>query len=217
MKTVFVSIATIAVLGAVPAGALADYYATKADYRAGKLTPGEKASRDGSDDCNSPPDMGCPIIFGDPFTDTGDTTGATSTIDTIPSACNGNYSTVAGPDHLYTFIDGQPGQIGSIWGFQVTTTDDDYDLSIYILSACGDGKTCVIGADDCLARSAIDNPCGPVSDEEIIPVSFVSPGAYFFVVDSFYAPGNPDGRDSGPYTLSVIGPCPVELLKFWVE
>ena len=107
MKTVFVSIATIAVLGAVPAGALADYYATKADYRAGKLTPGEQVSREGGDDCNSPPDMGCPGLFV-PFIDSGDTTSATSNVDTIPESCNGKYATVAGPDHLYTFTQ-EPG------------------------------------------------------------------------------------------------------------
>ena len=33
-----------------------------------------------------------------------------------------------------------------------------------------------------------------------------APGVFYFYVDSFYAPANPNGRDSGPYMLVVDTP-----------
>ena len=213
MRKIFVSAATIAVLVVLGSTSVADYYATKADYRAGKLTAGEQVSKAGSDDCISPPILDCPGGFFEVVTDTGDTTGAASDIDSIPLTCNGNYSTVAGPDHVYAL----EAEVGNALSFQLSTTDPDYDPSIYVVSTCTDGNTCITGAaaDSCLAVNAAGNPCAN-SNEAFVPVSFVQ-GTFFFVVDSFYSPGDPSGRDSGPYRLDVTGPCPVELLEFSVE
>ena len=139
-KTIACTFAILLVCG-VTAVAFADHYATKADYRIGKLTPGEASpEREGSDDCVSPTSLNA---FTFPITDTGDTTGAASSIDDIPIACNGRYSTVSGPDHIYRFD--VPGT-GNVLSFEVSTTNNSYDLSIYVLDVCGDRNTCVSNA-----------------------------------------------------------------------
>ena len=154
-----------ALLCGATAVTLADYYATKADYRAGKLTDGYPVAPrggGGQDDCSSPP-----VIADLDYSAANDTTSAASDVDDIPMACNGNYSIVAGPDHIYTFTAAVANQLT----FTVTTTDDDYDTSIYTTSLCGDGNTCVTGAasDDCFARSSGGNPCGAVSERGQAP------------------------------------------------
>jgi hypothetical protein len=104
----------------------------------------------------------------------------------------------------------------------VSTPDPNYDPSIYLLSTCGAAKSCEEGwgSDQCWARNAARNPCGAGSGESFEIIG-LAPGEYFFYVDSFYAPNNPNGRDSGPYTLTVLHPwvecVPVELLHFSVE
>ena len=109
---------------------MADYYATKADYRIGKLTPGGPSpDKAGTDDCTAPTSLNMLAGGGPVIEDPGDTTGASSVIDAIPLACNGNYSTVAGPDHIYTF-DVVP---GNAMRFEVKTTDPDYDPSKEVL------------------------------------------------------------------------------------
>jgi len=211
MRKAFVCAFVILLVCGVTAVSLADYYATKADYRIGRLTPGGPSpDRAGTDDCVAPTSLS--LTGGFPVIDPGDTTGATSIIDAIPLACNGVYTSVAGPDHIYTF---DVGAATATLSFQVTTSDPDYDPSIYVVTTCGDGTTCVNGAasDSCFAVNQAGNPCGANSDEAFGPVIFPQ-GTFFFVVDSFYQPGDPSGRDVGPYALTLL---PVELMTFTVE
>lgn len=215
MRKAVVCTFAILLLSGLTVMTLADFYATKADYRIGKLTPGgPSADRTGTDDCVAPTQL---LYDGfSPINDTGDTSSATSLIDTIPLSCNGNYTSVAGPDHIYAFSVSAACPNHGV-SFQISTTDTDYDPSIYILSSCGDGSTCVNGAasDNCFAVSTPGNPCAN-STEAFGPVSF-APGTYFFVVDSFYAPGDPNNHDSGPYELDISGYCPAELIEFSVD
>jgi len=155
-----------------------------------------------------------PSIGSTPFVASCDTTGADSSIDAVPLACNGNYTSQAGPDHVYQFTVGP----GNSLSFLLSTTDPDYDPSIYVVSTCGAGNSCVLGAaaDSCFALNAAGNPCGATSDEGFGPFSF-EPSVYYFYVDSFYLPNNPNGRDSGPYMLSVTGTIAAELVDFTVE
>lgn len=199
-------ILTLLALSFLIAGAAmaADYY-TKEDYRNGVPAPALTA---GTDTCAAPTAIGAV-----PFNDTGDTTGATSVIDAVPAACNGNYTAVAGEDHIYTFTTG--GGAGNLT-FATTTTDPEYDMSIYVVTTCTDGNTCVSGADACFAVNAGGNPCGAVSDETIAAQAYAD-GTYFFFVDSFYTVGNTAGRSAGPYTVDVTGTLPVTLLDFSVE
>lgn len=208
LKTLVLTLVALTVV--VPAAfAAGGHYATKADYRNGILTPGD-APLDGSDTCAAPPTIPG-LAAAQVFNDSGTTIGKTNTVGTIPLACNGNYTTVSGPDAIYTFTTGPTPNPS----FLVTTPDDAYDPSIYILSTCNDGTSCVVGADNCFARSTGGNPCGAVSDEQIGPVALPASATLFFYVDSFYAVGNNLG--DGPFDLTVTGPLPVELIDFEIE
>ncbi|MEM7051358.1 MAG: hypothetical protein AAF604_16930 [Acidobacteriota bacterium] len=202
-------IAMVVAVLMVAMGVYADlYYDSKADYRNG-IVAGETPPA-GTDDCSSPtviPGVGP----GGMFSDGGTTVGNTDTVGTVPIGCNGNYTTVAGPDEIYTFTTGG----GNNATFTVTTSDANYDPSIYILTTCNDGTSCVAGSDDCFAANAGGNPCGAVSDETIGPVALAGATQHFFYVDSFYAVGGT--RDDGPYNLTITGPLPVELIEFTIE
>ncbi len=212
MKKALLVVFVLALVAAtVPA--TADYYRTKADYRAGKLTPGNPPGpKAGTDDCAMP----TPITGGDPlsFSDTGDTTGATDTVSAVPLACNGNYVTVAGPDHIYTFTVGN----NNMLSFSLSTSSTTYDPSIYSVSTCNDGNTCVSGAasDNCFATE-LAQPAGCPQSNSTEAYDFMyTPGTYFFYVDSFYSAATPT-RATGPYTLTVTGQLPVELIEFDVN
>ena len=212
MKKVLV----FAMVAAVAAGAfspvVADYYATKSDARQGKLTPGA-TPKAGTPNCTSPTvisDQGSMM-----FNDTGDTTGAANTVGTIPIGCNGNYTQVAGPDHIYTFTLGATNNLT----FMLSTTSMDYDPSIYTLATCGVGTSCVAGAaaDDCFATSQSQPPsCQGTDSTEMFNFMNLPAGTYFFFVDSFYSADN-TAQSQGPYSLNVQGTFPVELMEFDVE
>jgi len=206
MKKALILICLIGLAGG--AVLAADYYATKADYRAGIMTPGAPAPKAGTDDCTSPTGVGATL----PYNDTGDTSAATSNVDSVPISCNGFYTTVPGPDHIYMFTVGT----GNNLTLTTSTSDNDYDISTYAVSTCGDGNTCVGGSDSCFAVNTLGNPCG-TDATEAFSLSGVAAGTYYFYVDSFYSPGNPDGRDSGPYTVDITGTLPVQLIEFEIK
>lgn len=211
MRRTSLALFLLAFLVAVPAAyAAGGHYATKADEKAGVLTPGEVPLA-GGDTCGTETPIP-PLGIGGTFFDTGDTTGKSNTVGTLPAGCS-DYTSVAGPDHIYTFTTGASNPNNP--SFLVQTSDDDYDPSIYILGTCGSAATCVTGSDGCFARTNPFNPCGPVSDEQIGPQAFAMNTQFFFYIDSFYAIGN--GQESGPYNLTVTGPLPVELIDFSVE
>jgi hypothetical protein len=208
MKKVLLGvIALIAVCG-VLTPAVADYYATKADYRQGRVTRGPALPKAGTDDCTSPTS-----IPSTPFNDTGDSTGATDSVNGIPLGCNGIYAQVAGGDHIYTF----DVTAGNSLTFTLSTSSVTYDPSIYILSTCGDGNSCQIGSDNCFSTQFVQ-PAGCQGDDstEVINAPELTAGTYFFYVDSFYPTDNPTSA-TGPYTLDVTGSLPVELIEFDVK
>jgi hypothetical protein len=191
--------------------ALADHYATKADYHAGKLTPSAPLPKGSGDSCQ---DILEDLIPPSPYVATADTTGSTNTVDVLPLTCNSNYTIAPGPDDVFMFTV----LSGNSLNFLVHPTVDDYDPSIYAVSACGDGSTCGAGwgADSCWARDAVGNPCGATSDENFNFVG-AAPGTYYFYVDSFYIPGSPSGRDVGEYEVTVTGNWPVELMEISID
>lgn len=207
-KTLALTLVTLIAMAPV-ALAAGGHYATKADYRNGVMTPGE-IPLDGSDTCAAPPTIPG-LGVGQMYNDTGTTVGKTNTVGTIPLACNGNYTTVAGPDAIYTFTTGPTPNPT----FLVTTTSTTYDPSIYILGTCNDGTSCIVGSDDCFGQTTPGNPCGAVSDESFGPTPLPASSTLFFYVDSFYGPASPNG--AGPYSLTVTGPLPVELIDFEIE
>lgn len=199
------TLAAIVLVGAaVPHLAVAQADYTKADARNGVEAP---VVLDGGDTCGAAAAVVGPL----PFADTGTTVGASNTVSLLPLACNGNYTAVNGPDKIYTFT--TSGGAGMV-GFDVTTTEPNYDMSIYVLGTCDDGNSCIVGADDCFAANAAGNPCGASSDESIAATAFAD-GTYFFYVDSFYSVGGP--RAAGPFALDVTGTLPVELIGFEID
>ena len=135
----------------------------------------------GGDTCASPTP-----ISSLPFNDSGNTTGAAD--DIRITGCSG-FLSMPGPDLIYTF-NVFP---GNNLTFNLTTTDSSYDPAIYIRSACAQ----TAGA--CVAHS----DAGGAGQPETIMVSGLTPGTYYFYIDSVFSVDEIGG--SGPYTLSVTG------------
>lgn len=140
----------------------------------------------GGDTCAAPT-----VIASLPYTDMATTVGATSDINTVPAACNGSYTTVNGPDVIYSVTMGAPPNNIT---FSLDPTGTDWDPSIYILTTCGTSTTCTAG------RGA---DAGGANGTETVTMTNVPAGTYFFYVDSFYQPAN--GLSQGTYTLNVTG------------
>jgi hypothetical protein len=127
-----------------------------------------------------------------PFNDTGTTVGAVSDINAIKAGVS-NYPTVDGPDVFYSFNVVTAGTMT----FTVTPTGGTgYDTAIYLLQGAAVGANALIGKD-----------AGVFNIAESFTTPSLTPGAYFFVVDSFYANGSAaqPNRMAGAYTLSVTG------------
>lgn len=217
MKKAPVSVLLIAVLIAAALPVSADYYATKQDYLAGKLTPGQPSiPKAGSDTCVGPPVIP-PIAGTFNFTDTGNTTGSSNSVAAVPNTCTGTTfdGNASGPDHIWQFHVGN----GNSVTFEVTTTSPTYDPMMYVLATCGNGLgSCRIGTDNCLNADLEEagNPCQGASTERMVH-SFNTPGTYYLYVDSWYSAAGAPTQGQGPYTLRVTGTVPVELLKFTVD
>jgi hypothetical protein len=199
------------------------YYATKADERAGRATPGPgsapgpRAPEVGGENCANPNG-----IASLPFSDSDDTTGHVNDVNAILAGCS-DYAQVSGPDLIYVFSAANP---GNNIAFTVTPTNPTYDPAIYVLGTCGTSATCVVGADACLANGQPPPPgCIDGNGDEDIPavLNFFAAGTHAIYVDSFYAAGIPcvpqnnNLCGSGPYTLTVTGVLPVELIDIRIE
>ena len=67
----------------------ADHYATKADYKAGRLTPGAPFPKGSGSSCQDTlVEILCPL----PFVFNGDTSGSLNTVVTLLPTCNGNFT-----------------------------------------------------------------------------------------------------------------------------
>lgn len=149
---------------------------------------------------------GAPTAFSAvPYNDTGTTVGATNIVGSLQSGCS-NYTTVAGPDVVYSFVAGT----GANLTFTVTPEDPDYDPAIYLLSTCatGTGASCINGSDAYYYGEA-----------ETFSVSTLAAGTtYYLHVDSFYSTtGGGAAYASGPYSLNVTGTLPVQLQSFEIN
>jgi hypothetical protein len=188
-KILVAALANLLLVGAV----YADQFLTKADERNNVVSPGDQEINGGGSSCGT-----AVAITSLPFADAGTTVGATNTNGTLPAGCS-NYTTVAGPDVIYTFTTGAGASVSIS-----STTTGSYDGAIYVLGTCGNSATCVTGEDAVI---------GPGT--ETISAFAFAPGTYGLYVDSFYAVGN--GQESGPFNLNVSGTLPVEVTNFNVE
>jgi len=205
---------TVVTLGILAALALplatpatADYYKSKADERAGILTPGNPPQGQGGN-----PNVGgetCPgtAIAALPFADSDDTRGNISDVSALPLGCS-SYTTVAGPDLVYAFTV----VAGNNVAITVTPTLATYDPAVYVLGTCGTSATCVVGRDVNFANQS-----------ETIPAQAYAVGTHAIYVDSFYTEiaTCPNQANilcgAGTYNLSVTGTLPAELIKLKIE
>lgn len=214
--TIGATVACAAVL-ATSAFAADGYYKTKADERAGRLTPGQppralEVPTVGGDNCAAAVTINPGV--GATFNDTGTTIGANNTVTSVQAGCQ-EYTSTAGPDVIYTFSLGPLAARGTPMTITLTPTAA-WDPAIYNLSTAGAGcpagtgnaaTNCVNGADAGLASAA-----ETITDAEM---DAMPAGTYFLFVDSFYSAG---GLSAGPYNLAFgIGPLPVELIDMTIE
>ncbi|HXU47201.1 MAG TPA: hypothetical protein VN783_16865 [Thermoanaerobaculia bacterium] len=216
---------TLAILALPLAAAQSGYFASKADERAGHLTPGNPPAgptlRVGGNTCAAALAIANPGAA--TFTDSGTTVGADNTVQSVRAGCS-DYTTTAGPDVIYQFDLGPVAARGTPLTITVTPTLASFDPAIYTLSTAapgcpaGTGATlvanCVNGADSGLA-----NAPETITDAE---TDAMAAGHYFLFVDSFYAAGAscPQGGlcGDGTYNLSFgTGPFPVELMNFQID
>jgi hypothetical protein len=152
---------------------------------AGNLTVGlvPLSTLAGSDTCGNPPAIS-PVPFGP---DSGNTSGASDNIRI--TGCS-NFSTMPGPDQIYSFTVTS----GSDLTFSLTTSSSTYDPAIYIRTACPQTTgTCVSSSDT-----------GGPSQSEMLHVSNLVAGTYYFYVDSAVDIDDFAGS-AGPYVLNVTG------------
>lgn len=135
-----------------------------------------------------------------PFTDSGTTVGANNTVATVPLACNGFYTQVAGPDVIYSF---QISARGANPQITSSTTSPLFDQSIYILNGAtgvmcpaGTGNTaanCLQGADEVFNGATETINAGQMGT---LPLNT----PLYLFIDSFYSTG---GASAGPYTVTM--------------
>ncbi|MEP7336974.1 MAG: putative Ig domain-containing protein, partial [Acidobacteriota bacterium] len=127
-----------------------------------------------------------------PFSDSDTTVGANNTVAAIPGGCS-TYTTVQGPDKIYTF------NVVTAGSLTVTATPSGgtYDLATYLISSCPGGTGNAVSS-GCIKGADVVN----TNTVETFTVSNLALGTYYLYVDSFYSSG---GKSSGPYSLSVTG------------
>ena len=144
----------------------------------------------GGDTCSSPTPI---VLTAGSFNDTGTTIGkADNSTNELRFACGivGSGPDRPGPDVFYSFtIVGS----GNSLTFSLTTTSPLYDPAIYVHSVCGDLDSCVSGAD-----------VNFEGEPETLTVSGLTPGTYYFAVDSAFSSADPNNA-SGNYALNVTG------------
>ncbi|MGD9562168.1 MAG: FG-GAP repeat domain-containing protein [Pyrinomonadaceae bacterium] len=158
----------------------------------------------GADNCPGAPIPSGNYTTGAPFTDTGSTVGANSTVDFPRVGCS-NYDQTAGPDHIYSFRMSARGANPQI---RVAPGNGLYDTSIYILNgATGEMcpvtpgtqanpiQNCLVGSDSVFAGGQ-----EIITAAEMNSLPLNTPLLLF--VDSFYD-ASQGTLAAGPYTLTI--------------
>jgi hypothetical protein len=139
-----------------------------------------------------------------PFTDTGSTTGANTTVSFVqPNCIEGPqvfYEQISGPDHIYSFFLTARGANPEI---RVTPGNTAFDTSTYILSSTG--TACPAGTANDVTNCLVGNDTGLDGVVETISAAKMNTlplnQQLFLFVDSFYS--TPATRAAGPYTVRI--------------
>jgi hypothetical protein len=219
-KTLSLALAVVGTLVLASTASAAGYYASKADERNGVLTQGTldnsaKAVLAGGDTCGAAVTI---PAGGAAFADTGDTTGGDNTVTTLPSGCS-NYTTVAGPDLIYTYQLGLlANRVTPLTIVVQATGGTGYDPAIYNLSTAGIGCPAGTGnvANNCMngADATVGDGTETITDAE---TDAMAAGTYFLFIDSFYTVAGDPSLAQGAYSLTMGRPLPVELMEFSIE
>ena len=200
------------------------HYATKADARAGRRTPGRAVPTPppldpdaGGENCGTATAIPAPL----PFTDSDDTTGNASDVGLLPDGCS-NYQIVDGPDLVYSFTVGAGNSVA------FTVTPDERHLRSRDLRARHVRRRRHLRRGRRRLRPAREPPASrraawTAPPTRICPRS-PTPSAPTRSSSTRSTPRAPPAAPRaassaapGPYTLSVTGSLPVHLQRFEVE
>lgn len=187
---------TCMMIAALVAGAISAEAANRTDEGfVGRPAPAVEVGGDGC-----PP--GAFVTGPLPWNDTGNTcSGFTNTVTTYAGVCTLPFP-YGGEDVIYEMTLGA----GNTVDFSMDLTGSTGDLVLFILSACGDGNTCVANSQDSIGAGV-----GP----ELIAAAPYTPGTYYVYIDSYYDAGT--AGSCGTYDLTVSGTVPAELVSFSAE
>lgn len=149
----------------------------------------------GGDNCPGTPIKQGVYTAANPFSDSGDTTGANNSVSFVATSCYYYYWCYGygtnGPDHVYSFTLASRGDSSEL---TVTTSSSAFDPIVYISDQCPGGT------DNTLYYPyAISNSAGPGGSETISLASFPLNRQLCVFVDS----NGEGGGAPGPYTLSM--------------
>jgi len=197
-KRVLAIVAAIFLVGSLAESA--DQILTRTDPRFKAARPIPSQPDTGSDSC-----VGVPIIGSLPYTDSATTCGFTNDISSYTGVCTLSSIPYPGEDVVYQMNLGGVNDVA----FSMDVTGSTGDLALFVLSACGDGTSCVTNSQDSIGVG--------VGPELIASTTYGSGtgGTFYVYVDSYYAAGQ--AGSCGTYTLNATGTLPVELVEFTVE
>jgi len=139
--------------------------------------------------------LGATVIPSGPlnFVDTGTTIGFASDINSLLPNVNGLYTIVAGADVFYRLDI----LVGGNVTFTLDPTGADWDPSIYITNSSLADDNPGLGLD-----SGADSGAGDATES----FSFnLTPGTYFFAIDSFYSVTDTNPLREGTFGLTISG------------
>ncbi|MBI4915934.1 MAG: hypothetical protein HY825_08800 [Acidobacteria bacterium] len=197
-KRVLAIVAVIFLVGALAESA--DQILTRSDPRFKPARVPLALPDVGSDSC-----VGVPVIAGLPYADSGSTCGFANDIGSYTGTCTLASIPYPGPDVVYQMNLGGVNDVA----FSMDVTASTGDLALFVLSACGNGTTCITNSQDSIGAG--------VGPELIASTTYGtgSGGTFYVYVDSYYAVGQ--AGSCGTYTLNATGTLPVELVEFTVE
>ena len=147
---------------------------------------------------------------GTPYTDSGSTVGANNTVTSIQTGCS-NYTTVAGPDHIYAF---KISALGAAPTISMTTSTGTYDPAIYILNGAT-GAMCPAGTANAVTNCLKGADVGLAGAGETITTARINTlplnTQLYLFVDSFYSTAAGSGNYIVNFSdMTVVGNAPVQ-------